>query len=137
MNNDLIGMIASLIPTPRLHYLVTGYTPFTFADTPDEQLGLNIRKTSILDVMQRLLQVKNMMWPMTEKNKSQPEHNHCYISILNVIQGSYNSLISCLNLSRCLLGFMLRCDRGVLYDYRTSIRTLNNRPPSPPPPRGC
>ena len=101
MNNDLIGMIASLIPTPRLHYLVTGYTPFTFADTPDEQLGLNIRKTSVLDVMQRLLQPKNMMWPMSnDKNISQPTHNHCYISILNVIQGitgllgSYSGLSS-------------------------------------------
>ena len=29
MNNDLIGMIASLIPIPRLHYLMTGYTPLT------------------------------------------------------------------------------------------------------------
>jgi tubulin gamma len=24
MNNDLIGLIASLIPTPRLHFLMTG-----------------------------------------------------------------------------------------------------------------
>ena len=29
MNNDLIGIIASLIPTPRLHFLMTGYTPLT------------------------------------------------------------------------------------------------------------
>ena len=29
MNNDLVGMIASLIPTPRLHFLMTGYTPLT------------------------------------------------------------------------------------------------------------
>ena len=29
MNNDLVGMIASLIPTPRCHYLMTSYTPFT------------------------------------------------------------------------------------------------------------
>lgn len=26
MNNDLIGLIASLIPTPRLHFLMTGET---------------------------------------------------------------------------------------------------------------
>ena len=38
MNNDLIGLIASLIPTPRLHYLMTGYTPLT----PDTQVSLNI-----------------------------------------------------------------------------------------------
>ncbi|XP_010156762.1 PREDICTED: tubulin gamma-2 chain-like, partial [Eurypyga helias] len=29
MNNDLIGLIASLIPTPRLHFLMTGSTPLT------------------------------------------------------------------------------------------------------------
>lgn len=28
MNNDLVGMIASLIPTPRCHFLMTSYTPF-------------------------------------------------------------------------------------------------------------
>lgn len=29
MNNDLVGLIASLIPTPKCHYLMTAYTPFT------------------------------------------------------------------------------------------------------------
>lgn len=29
MNNDLNGLIAPLIPTPRLHFLMTGYTPLT------------------------------------------------------------------------------------------------------------
>lgn len=29
MNNDLISLIAPLIPTPRLHFLMTGYTPLT------------------------------------------------------------------------------------------------------------
>lgn len=64
MNNDLIGLIASLIPTPQLHFLMTGYTPLT----SDNQVFINIieqksiqtpniRKTSVLDVMRRLLQV--------------------------------------------------------------------------------
>ncbi len=76
MNNDLVGLIASLIPTPRLHFLMTGYTarPLprsrhcgalrphsagTHRYTPltiDRQLS-SIRKTSVLDVMRRLLQV--------------------------------------------------------------------------------
>ena len=56
MNNDLIGLIASLIPTPRLHYLMTGYTPLH----TDQQTAA-IRKTTVLDVMRRLLQPKNMM----------------------------------------------------------------------------
>ena len=29
MNNDLIGLIAPLIPTPNLHFLMTGYTPLS------------------------------------------------------------------------------------------------------------
>lgn len=29
MNNDLVSIIASLIPTPRCHFLMTSYTPFT------------------------------------------------------------------------------------------------------------
>merc|ERR1719183_3441855 len=31
MNNDLIGLLASLIPIPRCHFLLTGYTPLTLA----------------------------------------------------------------------------------------------------------
>ena len=29
MNNDLVGLIAGLIPTPRCHFLMAGYTPLT------------------------------------------------------------------------------------------------------------
>ena len=47
MNNDLVGLVASLIPTPRCHFLMTGYTPLTLetAATPA------VRKTTVLDVM--------------------------------------------------------------------------------------
>lgn len=77
MNNDLISLIASLIPTPRLHFLMTGYTPLS----TDSQVA-SIRKTTVLDVMRRLLQPKNMM-------VSTPVHRqpHCYIAIQNIIQG--------------------------------------------------
>lgn len=27
MNNDLVGLVSSLLPTPRCHFLMTGYTP--------------------------------------------------------------------------------------------------------------
>ena len=27
MNNDLVGILASLVPAPRAHFLMTGYTP--------------------------------------------------------------------------------------------------------------
>lgn len=39
MNNDLIGLIASLIPTPRLHFLMTGYTPLTTDQSVRAALG--------------------------------------------------------------------------------------------------
>ncbi|XP_065896642.1 tubulin gamma-1 chain isoform X1 [Dysidea avara] len=79
MHNDLIGLISSLIPTPRLHYLMTGYTPLT----TDTQID-SVRKTTVLDVMRRLLQPKNVMVSASTKDK---RVNHCYISILNIIQG--------------------------------------------------
>merc|ERR1711973_383036 len=79
MNNDLIGLIAPLIPTPNLHFLMTGYTPLsTEADNASA-----VRKTTVLDVMRRLLQPKNMMVSTSMDKKV----NHCYISILNIIQG--------------------------------------------------
>ncbi|OAJ41193.1 tubulin gamma chain [Batrachochytrium dendrobatidis JEL423] len=77
MNNDLVGLIASLIPTPRCHYLMTSYTPFT-GDHVDK--SKSIRKTTVLDVMRRLLQPKNKMVSTIHSKRS------CYISILNIIQ---------------------------------------------------
>ncbi|KDN42285.1 gamma-tubulin [Tilletiaria anomala UBC 951] len=79
MNNDLVGMMASLIPTPRAHFLMTSYTPFT-SDTVDR--GKATMKTSVLDVMRRLLQPKNRMVSTHGASKSS-----CYISIMNIIQG--------------------------------------------------
>jgi len=75
MNNDLIGMLASLIPTPRCHFLVTGYTPLTI----DRQTSA-VRKTTVLDVMRRLLHTKNLMVSCSTRRG-------VYISILNIIQG--------------------------------------------------
>lgn len=80
MNNYLVGLIAPLIPTPRLHFLMTGFTPLTLND--HEQTA--VRRTTVLDVMRRLLQPSNMMvsTPLSDRNSG-----HCYISILNIIQG--------------------------------------------------
>ncbi|KAF9978881.1 gamma-tubulin [Actinomortierella ambigua] len=78
MNNDLVGMIASLIPTPKCHFLQTSYTPFA-SDGVDHTKS--VRKTTVLDVMRRLLQPKNRMVSTTPSKKS------CYVSILNIIQG--------------------------------------------------
>merc|ERR1712066_595376 len=76
MNNDLVGMLASLIPTPRCHFLMTGYTPLTIKN----QSNANVRKTTVLDVMRRLLHTKNIMVSCSTRRG-------VYISILNIVQG--------------------------------------------------
>lgn len=78
MHNDLVGIVASLIPTPRCHFLQTSYTPFTGDDV---DAAKTVRKTTVLDVMRRLLQPKNQMV------STKPGKNSCYISILNIIMG--------------------------------------------------
>mmetsp|Transcript_32516 Transcript_32516/g.36371 ORF Transcript_32516/g.36371 Transcript_32516/m.36371 type:complete len:578 (-) Transcript_32516:311-2044(-) len=115
MNNDWIGLLASLIPTPRCHFLMTGYTPLVLsnnnsnnstattgaeydhshipgtvpssttavaAEPAEYQTG--IRKTTVLDVMRRLIQPKNIMVSADMRGKG----SGCYISILNIIQGN-------------------------------------------------
>eukprot|EP00055_Hartaetosiga_balthica_P001637 m.138525 g.138525 ORF g.138525 m.138525 type:complete len:457 (-) comp15200_c0_seq1:234-1604(-) len=81
MNNDLIGLVSCLIPTPRLHFLMTGYTPIVAFD---EETPSAIRKTTVLDVMRRLLQPQNMM-------VSARMDTHKYISMLNIIQGDVDA----------------------------------------------
>ena len=98
MNNDLVGLVASLIPTPRLHFLMTGYTPLVSEEKT------SIRKTTVLDVMRRLLQPQNMMVSshvinsvaskrpdIDNERKLRNEIKHCYISILNIIQGEVDA----------------------------------------------
>lgn len=78
MHNDLVGIVASLIPTPRCHFLMTSYTPFTGDQVESAK---TVRKTTVLEVMRRLLQPKNRMV------STNPSKTSCYISILNIIQG--------------------------------------------------
>lgn len=80
MHNDLVGIVASLIPTPRCHFLMTAYTPFTGENVDQAK---SVRKTTVLDVMLRLLQPKNRMVYTNPKATK----DSCYISILNIIQG--------------------------------------------------
>ncbi|CEQ40787.1 SPOSA6832_02427 [Sporobolomyces salmonicolor] len=101
MNNDLVSMIASLIPTPRCHFLTTSYTPFTSDKveqfgtlTPASASKLTqfrvyfqaraVRKTTVLDVMRRLLQPKNRL---VSTSFTSDAKSACYISVMNVIQG--------------------------------------------------
>ena len=81
MNNDLVGLISPLVPTPKAHFLTTGYTPFTSA----RQESRVIRKTSVLNVMKRLLDPQNIM-TSTNTRKG------LYISALNIIEGDVDPL---------------------------------------------
>jgi tubulin gamma len=83
MNNDLVGLMSSLVPTPRLHFLMTGYTPLSFnSSLQPDSVPSHVRKTTVMDVMRRLLQTKNIMVSCsTRKDRG------CYISILDIIQG--------------------------------------------------
>merc|ERR1719460_3377270 len=84
MNNDLVGLIANLVPTPRCHFLMTGYTPLSL-DAGPREAGNLVRKTTVLDVMRRLLQTKNVMVSAHARSKETSASR--YISILNIIQG--------------------------------------------------
>eukprot|EP00760_Papus_ankaliazontas_P011660 PhM_4_TR14933/c0_g1_i1/m.10792/K10389/TUBG; tubulin gamma len=75
MNNDLMGLLSSLIPAPRCHFVMTGYTPITLGSHAP-----GVQKTSVHDVMRRLLSPSNMM-------VSTSTRDGCYISVLNIIQG--------------------------------------------------
>merc|ERR1712154_247182 len=74
-NNDLVGLIASLVPTPRAHFLMTSFTPLVIKGHKTQ-----IQKTSVLDVMRRLLQPKNIMVSCGTKKG-------VYVSILDIIRG--------------------------------------------------
>ena len=81
MNNDLVGLISPLVPTPRAHFLTTGYTPFTSL----REGSRVVRKTSVLNVMKRLLDPSNIM-TSTNTRKG------LYVSALNIIEGEVDPL---------------------------------------------
>ncbi|KAL7672703.1 hypothetical protein ACOME3_007584 [Neoechinorhynchus agilis] len=78
MYNDLTTLVSSLIPNPNPHFLISSYTPLI-----SDQHESEVRRTTVLDVMRRLLQPKNFMVTMSRER----DFPHCYISILNIIQG--------------------------------------------------
>lgn len=75
--NDMTSILSSLVPFPECHFLMTAYTPFT---TTIEAAKF-VRKTTVLDIMRRLLQPKNRMLSTAQSK------NACYLSLLNIIQG--------------------------------------------------
>jgi tubulin gamma len=74
-NNDMVSLLAPLIPIPQCHFLMTGYTPLLLGAS--QQI---VRRTSVIDVMNRLLDPKNLM-------VSAHLDKGMFMAILNVIQG--------------------------------------------------
>lgn len=102
-NNDLLSIIASLIPTPRCHFLMTSYTPFHTSNTTSH--ASSVRKTTVLDVMRRLLQPKNRLATVSTSSSSNSSrlHQPCYISILNIISSSASESIDPSEVHKSLL----------------------------------
>lgn len=104
-NNDLVSMISSLIPTPRCHFLMTAYTPFHYPSTSQSYTATTssaVRKTTVLDVMRRLLQPKNRLVNLSSTSASRL-HQPCYIAILNIISSSANEPIDPAEVHKSLL----------------------------------
>lgn len=77
VNSDLVSMVASLVPSPRLHFLLTAFTPLQEASVTKTA---TVRKTSVYDVQRRLLQNKNLMASVNTRRG-------VYLSALHIIQG--------------------------------------------------
>ena len=80
VNRDLLSIVSSLVPAPRLHFLLTAYTPLT--DTTEVT---SVRKTSVYDIQRRLLQNKNLMASVNTRKG-------VYLSSLHIIQGDVEPL---------------------------------------------
>ena len=119
MHNDLCSIVASLIPTPRCHYLMTSYTPFTSTSV---EAAKTVRKTTVLDVMRRLLQPKNRMVTMA------PRKSSCYISVLDIIQGEADPTDVRILVSSLLLIYTDR--RDIRFTSPSSVFENEILPPS-------
>lgn len=81
-HSDFTSIVASVAPIQKCHYLVAGYTPFT-TDTVDKAKIL--RKTTVFDIMRRLLQPKNIMASFV------PTRQSCFISAFNLLRGQVDT----------------------------------------------
>lgn len=78
-HSNFSSIVASVVPVRQCHYLLTGYTPFTSDNVERAKL---LKKTTVHDVMRRLLQSKNIMASLS------PSRQSCFISAFNLIRGT-------------------------------------------------
>ncbi|MFH4982751.1 hypothetical protein AB6A40_009460 [Gnathostoma spinigerum] len=87
MNTRLLNLISPLVAFPPMRFIQTGFTPLR-----DTESGLT--KTSVGEVLRRLLQPKSMM------SSAQMEQgvNHCVIAAIAMLQGQIDlsEIYSCL-----------------------------------------
>lgn len=76
--NDLSSIVSSLVVTPRCHFVTPSYTPFT-SDSVEK--AKSIRKTTVSDVMRRLLLPKNSLVSAVPSKKA------CVVAALDIVQG--------------------------------------------------
>jgi tubulin gamma len=77
--NNLSSILASLVVTPRCHFLAAAFTPFTSEEFSSVQ-SIQHQPTEF-EIMRNLLKPKNWMMSVT------PSPSSCYISALDVLQG--------------------------------------------------
>lgn len=105
-NNDLTSIIAPLIPTPKSHFLMTAYTPFHTPSSSAQYSTTAVRKTTVLDVMRRLLQPATRLATVsttTSASAAPGMPQPCYISILNLISSSSSESIDPSEVHKSLL----------------------------------
>lgn len=81
-DNDLAGIVAALSPLAQCHYVMASYTPF--ATDLDENYK-STRKASVLDILRRLLQPKNLLASVGGSRKNS------YLSIFDIIRGDVSA----------------------------------------------
>lgn len=80
--SDMSSIVSALTPIRRCHYLLSGFTPFS-GNLVDQAKGL--RKTTVHDIMRRLVQPKNIIASIS------PTRQSCFISAFNILRGSVDS----------------------------------------------
>lgn len=75
--NDMASIVSALVPINPCHFITATYTPFV-----DETSARISRKTTVSDVIRRLVQEKNALTSLN------PSKRDVYFSMLSVLRGS-------------------------------------------------
>lgn len=83
--NNWTSVLSALIPVPAYHFLTASYTPvISFNDTQQSRFS---RKTTVTEIMRRLIQQKYSMLAVSPT----AHKNGRYLALLRVIQGEFDA----------------------------------------------